>query len=203
MVNDHEGNTYSNIKEMCAHYGISQSLYSHRKSRGFTLKECLLGKIKAQDYKGQVFPSIKEMCAHYGISVPLYKARVQRGITGKDLFSKERLDPLPKDNITDHKGNKYSSILKMCEAYGINRSTYLQRIEKGLSVEDALTLPVETKRSGSRQIEDFKGIVYNSKKEMCEAYGIKYITLVNRMNLGWSLEDALTVPVSLRKKGKR
>ena len=121
-----------------------------------------------KDHVGKTYNNIKEMCAHYGISVPLYKARVQRGITGKDLFSKERLDPLPKDNITDHKGNKYSSILKMCESYGINRSTYLQRIEKGLSVEDALTLPVETRCIGPRVVHDHKGKTYASKKALCD-----------------------------------
>ncbi len=203
MVQDHNGKQYDSIKDMCEAYGISQSLFSHRRERGFSLKECLMGRIKAQDYKGTEFPSIKEMCQHYGISVSLYKTRIQKGITGEDLFKKGRLEPAPKDNIVDHKGNKYSSILKMCNAYGINRSTYLQRIERGLSVEDALTLPAAKRKRGERCVKDHKGIIYATKKEMCDAYDIKYITLMNRLRYGWSLEDALTFPVSEKAPRKR
>lgn len=44
-----------------------------------------------------------------------------------------------KKPITDHLGNEYSSVKKMCEAYGINEKTFHSRITRnGYSLEEAL-----------------------------------------------------------------
>ena len=40
-VYDHKGNEFSNQKEMLRHYGISQSHFSWRKNKGFSLEQCL------------------------------------------------------------------------------------------------------------------------------------------------------------------
>ena len=41
MVEDHLGNTFRTIKEMCAHWGISQSAYAARLERGMSMKRAL------------------------------------------------------------------------------------------------------------------------------------------------------------------
>ena len=39
----------------------------------------------------------------------------------------------------DHLGNEYGSVAQMCKHYGISQPTYLCRINKGWSIEKALT----------------------------------------------------------------
>ncbi len=41
-------------------------------------------------------------------------------------------------------------------------------------------------------VKDHLGVLYNSQKEMCGAYGIKSSTYQNRIKKGWGLERALT-----------
>ncbi len=92
--------------------------------------------------------------------------------------------------ITDHLGNTYESIEAMCKQYGIKKSVYIHRIEKGLSIKDALTI-----RYGDSKIcEDHLGNKYCNIGEMCKAYGITRAKLSYRLKANWSLEDALTKP---------
>ena len=44
-------------------------------------------------------------------------------------------------SITDHLGNEYKSITKMCDCYNIPRTTYIRRLERGWTQEAALTTP--------------------------------------------------------------
>ncbi len=41
MVEDHLGNTFRTIKEMCAHWGVSQSTYAARLEKGMSMKKAL------------------------------------------------------------------------------------------------------------------------------------------------------------------
>lgn len=43
-------------------------------------------------------------------------------------------------NVTDHLGNQFTSIKKMCEYYNINYKTYMSRILRGWILEEALTM---------------------------------------------------------------
>ena len=47
---DYLGNTYNSYTEMCKAYGISNVLFAKRKSRGYTLEECLAPVHKQGDY---------------------------------------------------------------------------------------------------------------------------------------------------------
>lgn len=44
--------------------------------------------------------------------------------------------------IIDHKGQEFKSIVAMCEFYNIGYRVFLRRIERGHSIEEALTMPV-------------------------------------------------------------
>ena len=46
-------------------------------------------------------------------------------------------------------------------------------------------------------VKDHKGIEYESKSQMCRAYGINVNAFMNRMYLGWTLEKALTHPLKV------
>lgn len=42
---------------------------------------------------------------------------------------------------------------------------------------------------------DHRGVLHRSIRDMAKAWGINYSTLNTRLDSGWSVKDALTVPV--------
>ena len=91
----------------------------------------------------------------------------------------------------DHTGKRYKSKKEMCAAYNITVTCYdFRRTYLGYSIQEALETP-QIKKT----VKDHLGNEYSSANKMCEAYGIKYVTFRNRLNQGWTLEDALTLPL--------
>lgn len=108
-----------------------------------------------------------------------------------------------KKKCKDHLGNEYNSITEMCRSYGIKRTEYYKRLKRGWSLEETLTREVKNRGECRRKkCKDHLGNEYNSRDELCKAYGISYNTFKSRIALGWSLEKALTTPLSNGKKCK-
>lgn len=90
----------------------------------------------------------------------------------------------------DHLGNEFSSQAKMCEAWNISVLTYRGRLKKGLSQEEALTMPLR-----DTSVYDHLGNKFPSELQMCKFYNIKLSTFHVRLKRGYSLERALTETV--------
>jgi transposase-like protein len=73
-----------------------------------------------------------------------------------------------------------ASIASLARKHGINPGTVHSRMQRGITLEQALTTPLKT-----------------SKKiiERARQHGLKYATFYYRMRQGWSLERALTEPL--------
>lgn len=97
----------------------------------------------------------------------------------------------------DHAGNAYPSKKAMAEAYGQSPATVVDRLENGWSLEDALTVPANSRPTMKRAITDHKGKTYRTRKEMCDAYGITPIVLRKRLKNGADLAAALETPVGM------
>ena len=89
---------------------------------------------------------------------------------------------------TSYLGNEYDSQKEMCNCYNINQSTFRLRIKSGMSEEEALTLPLQNKRSCT----DHLGNIFSSTEEKCKFYGINRNTYEKRIKSGWTEEKALT-----------
>ncbi len=89
----------------------------------------------------------------------------------------------------DHKGKWFGSRTEMCDWWEIRDNTYLGRINRGYSVEEALTKEVA---EPSKPCTDHKGQHFKSQAELCRYYGIECTSFRDRLSRGWSLEDALT-----------
>ncbi|MDR0317354.1 MAG: hypothetical protein LBH89_02725 [Lactococcus lactis] len=80
----------------------------------------------------------------------------------------------------------------------LNRSTYYRRIEKGWSIERALTEPPMDKMESlnlARMVRQEKTKFSKLDREEAERNGIKYITFYHRITrLGWSIERARSEP---------
>ena len=146
-------------------------------------KEC-------KDHLGNRFNSKAEMAKFYGITTKRLITRIASGHTLEDALTM----PLGKNGgiaQLDHLGNSFRSVTAMCNFYNIKRKTYENRIEKGWSKKDALTvLPMATRKP----VSDHQGKEYPSKAALCRAYGIGTTTYDRRMRSGWTLEEILLTP---------
>lgn len=82
---DHLGNEFDSIKDMCNHYGVSYNTFFSRIYWGMSLKDALTLKI-CEDHLGNVFSSIHAMCEHYGLRKGTLLSRLYRGWSLKDAL---------------------------------------------------------------------------------------------------------------------
>lgn len=145
---DHLGNGYGSIREMCAAYGIDRSVYESRIRIGWDLKRALteekhvhgFTKKACTDHLGKRYDSIKDMCNAYNIKVVTFNTRIKNGWSLSDALTKEVGERgCNRKKCKDHLGNTYSSISRMCLAYGIDTALYRTRLRQGWQLEDVLT----------------------------------------------------------------
>lgn len=91
--------------------------------------------------------------------------------------------------VYDHLGNPFKSINDMCRHYNKSRTTYDRRIKSGLTLEEALTLPVQYKHKKAKEVID------SAAKN-----GIGVHTLQSRVARGMSIEDAISKPLQTKNK---
>lgn len=65
--------------------------------------------------------------------------------------------------IEDFEGRRFSSVAEMCAFYGIEKSTYLRRLQRGWSQEEALMKPVRTSPLKSSLSEKERQSIYYKK----------------------------------------
>jgi len=87
--------------------------------------------------------------------------------------------------IKDHEGHEFESITDKCKVYNISRTTYRNRIKKGMSEKEALTTPVKRKQ----QSINYNGVHYNKLSTFLKAYNLSMSDYYNAKNLGWSLDE--------------
>lgn len=89
--------------------------------------------------------------------------------------------------MIEYRGKRYRTQTALCDAYGVNRTTFCKRLKKGMTIEQALEPVI---------VEDHAGNQFQSVKAMLRFYNVNKQTFHARLNAGWSLEDALTIPTS-------
>lgn len=196
---DHLGNEFSSKREMCEYWDIDYKTFLNRVNRfGWALDKALTAPVNndggfkkpCRDHLGNKFSSKKEMCEYWGIPYNLFTHRVNR--YGWTL---ERALTTPV-GCKDHLGNEFSTQKEMCKQWGIPYEVFRDRVNRlGLTLEEALTTPVG--KIKGINCKDHLGNEFSSQKEMCKYWGVSYMTFRTRINdQGWSLEKALTTPVS-------
>lgn len=198
---DHLGNKYSSITEMCEHYGISTETFTSRiKIYHWTIEQALTypanTKLNSQtyiDHKGNKFSSLSEMARYWNISQSTLQRRLKTmNLSIEDALTKSTQELKHPEIITDHLGNKFSSKAAMCEYWGIPRQVFFSRMQIGWSLEDCLSKPLGYQPKNSKQITDHIGQTFESISDMCKYWKIGRTTYNARIKSGWSIEEALT-----------
>lgn len=142
---DHLGNQFSSVMDMCIFYNIEYKALIARLKTGMSLEDSLTKPLpkyrmakKCTDHKGNQFKSAIDMCKYYNIDYAVFRRRIKMGWNLQRALEQPVQRRL---SVQDHKGNWFDSIDKMCEYYDINRTTYVMRRKAGLSLEEALTTP--------------------------------------------------------------
>lgn len=143
------------------------------------------------DHRGRKFKSCAEMCDFWGVDLDVYRCRVH-----SLKWSKKRALTTPVKNrvrmklpTTDHQGRNFESFEQLARNYAMCPDTLKHRLKRGMSLEQALTMPV---RSGQHVVcKDHLGTVYYTFTDMCDRWGVKYTTFISRLNRGLNIEECL------------
>ncbi len=96
-------------------------------------------------------------------------------------------------SCTDHLGKVYASKTAMCNAYGIKLYTLINRMNRGMDLEKALTTK-EVKYSPTTVVKDHLGNEFKGLAKLCNHWGITVGAFQYRTKHGMSVEEALTTP---------
>lgn len=102
-----------------------------------------------------------------------------------------------KKKCFDHEGIEYQSQAERAKAYGKSQVTVDTRLKRGWTLEEALTLKSGEKTLRFRKgctCQDHLGKTYKSEKERAKAYGKEPSTVKYRLDNGWTLRAALSIP---------
>lgn len=201
---DHLGQTFPSLSAMAKHWGKSTSTLERRlhtmhltveQALTYTAEDCKQIRRQCQDHLGNTFASKRAMCEHYQIPSSIYFSRIRLGWSVQDALTiPTHLPAKNAKEVEDHLGQKFNSINAMCKHWGVARSTFMSHRKAGWSVKKALTTEHVALQTKQKVCKDHLGNEFPSQNAMCRHYGITRHILTGRLNLGWSLEDALTKP---------
>ncbi len=97
----------------------------------------------------------------------------------------------------------YNGVIKnaslWAEERGINPGVIYSRVKKGMSHDDAINLPASPYKKGQKRKP--KTLTFNGKTQSIGKWiketGINKSSIHNRLKMGWSIEDTLTIPVGV------
>lgn len=180
-----EGRYFKTKDELCAFYNISKSLYTKRLADGMSQLEALTApkKHSTRSISGTVngieYSSLNDLSKKVDIPMDTIRRKLKSGLTIEKAIEKDE------NFAIGPNGDKYASIIDLCNHYNISVSTYLNRMSKGYSQIDALTMPT------SKSYTDLQGRSFNSIKELCDANNVCYQTYKKKKRDGYTLETIL------------
>ena len=104
------------------------------------------------------------------------------------------------------RGKTYSSKAALCSKYNIATQKFVDRYTRmGWSIEEALGLVPRDNRGKHAWLKaiKFRGIWYNSHKELCAAYNVKPSLYSGRRARGWTKAEALGLKARFGKADKQ
>lgn len=144
---------------------------------------------KKVTYDGITYESLLSLSNSLGISYSIILHAIQRGMPETQAIS-ESIKLTSKHELVVW-GQRFESILPLCEYYGISPYLFFKYSEENLSTEEVIGL------CHSSTLE-YDGKVYSSLSDLCASMEIQYSTVYSRLRNGWSLERSLTEPLNSR-----
>lgn len=150
------------------------------------------------DHEGTVYPCMQAMCDKWGVKKSVFMDRRKHGWTLEECLTGRDSRIGRNGHVTDHKGNSYLSAKAMCDAYGINYSSYASKKRRGIPLAEILEPPAPPE-----PVSDHAGNLFPNRTAMYRYYNIDYATCEARLQKGWTLEQALTTPSKKKTNRKK
>ena len=89
-------------------------------------------------------------------------------------------------------GTKYRTITECCNALGVRINTVYKKLQsdKSITLEQAILQSIP-------DIYEVDGKIYKTLKAIAEDYNLSYETLRSRIELGWTVHDAVYMPIDV------
>ena len=106
----------------------------------------------------------------------------------------------PTKNFISYKGKQYCKWADLAKDYGITGKLLDKRIRRGWTLEESLEIPINRKEFMLRKkLYEYKGKLY-SIKQLSELARMSERTLYKRLRRGWSVEEAVEIPLCKNRK---
>ena len=188
-VYDHLGNKYTDLDIMCDAWDISKEVYLNNYAKGLTKEECLTGRTvdfpKKEVDVDALYRQIEDLMAEQEETAKIMLDNI-KAILYPDGLCRIN-NPQKRKIVKDHTGKVHKTEMDMCQAWGVNYTTFRRRLRYHWSVYFALT------HEENHPFVDHAGNVYTYYRQLANAYGLTPAGLEKRMNSGMNLKDALTM----------
>ena len=206
-------------------FGLTLSVYRHRKDSGWTFDEIFhTPKLKTRyhknanrkikyEYKGKMY-YIDELAKMSEVSHWTIRMRLEKGWTVKEAVeTPTRANINQRYGCYSYKGKEYS-LKELSKISGLTRKQLYKRIwECGWTIEEAVETPLKKPREGlikkshakkrnRKNVYMYKGKEY-TLTELAELSGLPRMALWDRLSRGkiWaSVEEAVDTPIIKRKR---
>lgn len=146
-------------------------------------------------FRGKLYSSYNTLAKAVGLSSGYIYNCLSEGKTIEEI-----VDGYESNFVTDHKGDKFPSVVDMCKHWGISKNAYYRRLSRGWSLERVLSSPIKEVRKGTSYV-DFMGNVFPSVSSLAKEYGVSISVITRLLNEGKTTEE-LTYFLSKRLEGE-
>ena len=109
----------------------------------------------------------------------------------------------PSGNKLSYNGKSYKSISKIAEDYNISSRLLLKRLNKGWTLEEALSIPkLDNYKKLKIPLYKYNDKLYSIKQLAEISNGISESAIRKRLARHWNIDEAVEIPLSINKKGK-
>lgn len=145
-ITDHQGRKFKSCEEMCNFWEVDLENYNCRvHSLKWTKERALTTPVKTRsrlklptvDHKGRAFESFEQLAKHYAMCPDTLKHRLKNGLSLEQALT----TPVRRGQhvqCKDHLGTVYYTFFDMCRHWQVKYSTFISRLNSGLSIEECL-----------------------------------------------------------------
>ena len=209
--------SYGSLREAADAHGVNVSTAEGRWEKNWPIEEILelvphdsqIGRDGNEisfelDGTAYEFKSLAAACEAFGQKQTRVEHRIKElgwSIQKALNTSKQTPSGIERNFVVNGKKYEFSNLREACRHFNISYDAVSNRIEKGMSVGEALTTPVRKKQKECRFVHNGKQFVFPSLKKACDEFGSNYQTVKARVNkMGWNIGKAITTPCQRPRK---
>lgn len=167
---EYDGKIFDSLRQLARAYNLDEYMLRKRlREDKLPLEQAmsLTAKTRQVTVFGRVYDSVIKVSEHYGVH---YSALCDYLYKFQDI-ERALLEVLAKEPIL-FEGVKYETFSTLCAKYNMDSTVARQRLKIGHTLYDAVTVPV--KKLKKSEPYQFRGKLYNSKREAANDYGISF-----------------------------